>query len=103
VPTVATCQGLVALRFLPASDLLDIVNVGFPFIAWRRSEPAGGWDDFAHRLEAWATAIPLKRLAADVRTIRTETNAVGTDMTLLWDDPDQIGHWQLDDVSTGDR
>ena len=101
-PTVATCQGLVALRFLPNDALLDIVNLGFPFIAWLRSDPKAGWKNFEERLEAWARALPLNRLASHVHAIRGDVNDVGSDMTLLWDDPDQIGHWQLDDVSTGD-
>ena len=45
-PTTQTCQGLVVLKFLPAGDLLDIVNEGFPFMAWLRSEPdASDWKD----------------------------------------------------------
>jgi hypothetical protein len=102
-PTIETCQGLVALKFLPAGELLDIVNEGFPFMAWLRSEPdAGDWEAFIRSFEQWAGAQPLRSLARSVRTIRRKPKDVGVNLTLLWDDPDEAGHWlQLGDVSTG--
>ena len=102
-PTIETCQGLVVLQFLPRDDLVEIVNDGFPFIAWLRAEPdSADWAAFAQRFEAWAGAQPLKSLARDVRSIRRRPADVGTNLTLFWDDPNQIRHWsQLSDVSIG--
>ena len=60
-PTTQTCRGLVVLKFLPADDLLDIVNEGFPFMAWLRSEPdASDWETFIRSFERWAGAQPFK-------------------------------------------
>jgi hypothetical protein len=102
-PTTQTCRGLVVLKFLPADELLDIVNEGFPFMAWLRSEPdARDWEAFMRNFEGWASAQPFNRLAREVRTIRQGPADVGVNLTLLWDDPEETGHWlQLVEVSTG--
>jgi hypothetical protein len=102
-PTTQTCRGLVVLKFLPADDLLDIVNEGYPFMAWLRGEPdASDWEAFIRKFEQWAGAQPFKGLARDVRTIRRKPTDVGVNLTLLWDDPDETGHWlQLSEVSIG--
>jgi len=102
-PTIDTCCGLVVLQFLPSDDLLDIVNEGFPFLAWLRSEPdAGNWAEFVRQFDAWAGGRPLRNIARDVRTIRRKPTDLGANLTLFWDDPDQIGHWlRLADVETG--
>jgi hypothetical protein len=91
---------LVALKFLPSDNLLDIIHEGFPFMAWLRSEPEGSnWEAFARDFESWAHAQPLKNLARDIRLIRKEPRGVGTNLTLLWDDPDDVEHrFQLLDV-----
>ena len=102
-PTIETCSGLVVLKFLPACELLEIVNEGFPFLAWLRSEPvAGDWNAFERQFADWASQYPLRNLAREVRKIRRKNKDLGENLALFWDDPDQIGHWlRFCDVATG--
>ena len=74
-PTTQTCQGLVVLKFLPAGDLLDIVNEGFPFMAWLRSEPdASDWEGFIRGFERWAGAQPFNKSGAGCSRDSPEAN-----------------------------
>jgi hypothetical protein len=102
-PTLDNCNGLVALRFLPADDLIEIVSAGFPFMAWLRSEPKGGdWTAFGQAFEAWVGKAKLKELAREVRAIRKNALLHNVGLTLFWDDPGQTGHWpQYRDVIQG--
>jgi hypothetical protein len=103
-PTIDDCNGLVALRFLPTDDLIEIVSEGFPFMAWLRSEPSGGdWAAFEQAFEAWVGNAKVKELAREVRAIRRSAPLRGVGLRLFWDDPDQTGYWlRYHDVATGE-
>jgi len=101
-PTVKNCEGLVVLEFLPNTDLLDIVDIGFPFLAWLQGHPPGGWAAFRQQFQLWAAALKFSELPRELRDIRQTPAGVGADLRVLWDDPEQIDHWfRLTDVSGG--
>jgi hypothetical protein len=102
-PAIDTCEGIVALQFLPGEEVMDIVDEGFPFMAWLRTEPAGeGWTAFVRSFDGWARRSPLRELARTVPAIRRSASIRDVGLTLFWDDPEQTRpSFQMEDVSLG--
>lgn len=101
-PTIRNCNGLVVLEFLPSTDLLDIVDIGFPFLAWLQGQPPNGWAAFRQKFHGWAAALNFSELPRELRDIRQTPADVGAGLRVLWDDPEQTDHWfRLTDVSSG--
>jgi hypothetical protein len=92
-PVYQTCKGLLALDFLPRDEIEDLVTAGYPFIAWLRSDPAGGWDAFKQRFAEWAHASPFEQLPRGLPEIRRNPGDLGESLTMFWDDPNYTEHW----------
>jgi hypothetical protein len=93
------CKGLVMLRFLPKEELYNVIGAGFPFVAWFRTEPAGGnWEQFVEQFGHWAAQHNFEHLPQKVRTIRQKKTDLGAALTLFWDDPSHCRYWTRGDV-----
>jgi len=103
IPSIDACTGIIALQFLPGESVIDIIDEGFPFMAWLRGDPnADGWTEFVTSFEKWAEASNLRELARNVRAIRRNAPMREVGLTLFWDDPEQTRpSFQMDDVSVG--
>ncbi|MEO7274147.1 MAG: hypothetical protein ABI211_19280, partial [Vicinamibacterales bacterium] len=90
------CDGLLALSFVPDTDAIaDLLDAGFPFMTWpREAVQDRSWETFRQEVNAWATRTSkFCDLPRALRSIRETDTALGSHLTLLWDDPEYAHHW----------
>jgi hypothetical protein len=96
-----SCHGLVVLRFSPTDEFYDVIDAGFPFVAWLRAQPPNDdWDAFVQEFEQWAARHPLEMLPRELLVMRQRATNIGANLTLFWDDPEYADHWTRGDVLT---
>jgi hypothetical protein len=90
------CDGLLALSFVPdLGAIVDLLNAGFPFVAWpRQAAQERPWEKFRSELDEWAARTSrFDELPRALRSIRDTDTALGSHLTLLWDDPSCPKYW----------